>query len=47
MGASSCPAVRAGLRSLGVHPMMGGIPPKVAWESLRLLGQEVIPALAG
>jgi hypothetical protein len=25
--------------------MMGGIPPKVAWESLRLLEQEVIPAL--
>jgi hypothetical protein len=24
---------------------MGGIPPKVAWESLRLLEQEVIPAL--
>jgi len=34
-----------GLRSLAVHPMMGGIPPKVAWESLRLLEQEVIPAL--
>jgi hypothetical protein len=34
-----------GLRSLAVHPMMGGIPPKVAWESLRLLEHEVIPAL--
>lgn len=34
-----------GLRSLAVHPLMGGIPPKVAWESLRLLEHEVIPAL--
>jgi alkanesulfonate monooxygenase SsuD/methylene tetrahydromethanopterin reductase-like flavin-dependent oxidoreductase (luciferase family) len=34
-----------GLRSLAIHPMMGGIPPKVAWESLRLLEQEVIPKL--
>ncbi len=32
-------------RPLAVHPMMGGIPPKIAWESLRLLEQEVIPAL--
>jgi len=32
-------------RPLSVHPMMGGIPPEVAWESLRLLEQEVIPAL--
>jgi hypothetical protein len=34
-----------GLRSLAVHPMMGGIPSRVAWESLRLLEQEVIPKL--
>jgi alkanesulfonate monooxygenase SsuD/methylene tetrahydromethanopterin reductase-like flavin-dependent oxidoreductase (luciferase family) len=34
-----------GTRSLTVHPMMGGIPPEVAWESLRLLEREVIPAL--
>jgi alkanesulfonate monooxygenase SsuD/methylene tetrahydromethanopterin reductase-like flavin-dependent oxidoreductase (luciferase family) len=34
-----------GLQSLAIHPMMGGIPPKIAWESLRLLEQEVIPAL--
>lgn len=34
-----------GPRSLTVHPMMGGIPPKLAWDSLRLLEQEVIPAL--
>ncbi len=29
-----------------MHPMMGGIPPEVAWESLRLVETEVIPALA-
>ncbi|ADP83424.1 LLM class flavin-dependent oxidoreductase [Pseudofrankia inefficax] len=27
-------------------PMMGGIPPEIAWESLRLIESEVIPALA-
>jgi alkanesulfonate monooxygenase SsuD/methylene tetrahydromethanopterin reductase-like flavin-dependent oxidoreductase (luciferase family) len=29
-----------------LHPMMGGIPPAVAWESLRLIETEVMPALA-
>ncbi|OHV39045.1 MULTISPECIES: LLM class flavin-dependent oxidoreductase [Pseudofrankia] len=28
-----------------VNPLMGGIPPEVAWESLRLLETEVIPKL--
>ncbi len=27
------------------HPMMGGIPPQLAWESLKLLGTDVIPNL--
>jgi alkanesulfonate monooxygenase SsuD/methylene tetrahydromethanopterin reductase-like flavin-dependent oxidoreductase (luciferase family) len=27
------------------HPMMGGIPPKLAWESLRLFEREVLPRL--
>lgn len=27
------------------HPMMGGIPPQLAWESLKLLEMEVIPQL--
>ena len=27
------------------HPMVGGIPPKVAWESLRLFEHEVLPRL--
>jgi hypothetical protein len=34
-----------GPRSPAVHPMMGGIPPEIAWESLRLLEREVIPEL--
>jgi alkanesulfonate monooxygenase SsuD/methylene tetrahydromethanopterin reductase-like flavin-dependent oxidoreductase (luciferase family) len=29
--------------SATLHPMMGGIPPAVAWESLRLIEQQVIP----
>ncbi|TDC93902.1 LLM class flavin-dependent oxidoreductase [Actinomadura sp. 7K507] len=28
-----------------MHPMMGGIPPEVAWDSLRLLETEVLPRL--
>ncbi len=26
-----------------LHPLMGGIPPEVAWESLRLFEHEVLP----
>jgi len=29
--------------SLGFHPMMGGIPPEMAWESLRLFETKVLP----
>ncbi len=28
------------------HPLMGGIPPAMAWESLHLFEEEVLPALA-
>ncbi len=28
-----------------LHPMVGGLPPALAWESLRLLEQEVLPRL--
>jgi alkanesulfonate monooxygenase SsuD/methylene tetrahydromethanopterin reductase-like flavin-dependent oxidoreductase (luciferase family) len=31
--------------SATLHPMMGGIPPEVAWESLRLIESVVIPAV--
>jgi len=27
------------------HPMMGGIPPELAWESLHLFEREVLPRL--
>jgi hypothetical protein len=29
------------------HPMCGGIPPELAWESLRLFERDVLPAFAG
>jgi len=28
-----------------LHPMVGGLPPELAWRSLRLLETEVIPNL--
>jgi hypothetical protein len=28
-----------------LHPLMGGIPPEVAWQSLRLFEREVLPRL--
>lgn len=30
---------------LSLHPMCGGLPPDLAWESLRLVGEQVMPAL--
>jgi alkanesulfonate monooxygenase SsuD/methylene tetrahydromethanopterin reductase-like flavin-dependent oxidoreductase (luciferase family) len=39
---------RAGEVELVVsHPLCGGLPPEVAWESLKLLGEVVIPAVRG
>jgi hypothetical protein len=32
---------------LPLHPLCGGCPPDLAWESLRLVESEVLPALAG
>jgi prolyl-tRNA editing enzyme YbaK/EbsC (Cys-tRNA(Pro) deacylase) len=28
-----------------LHPMVGGLPPELAWRSLELIEQEVLPAL--
>jgi hypothetical protein len=28
---------------LVLHPLMGGIPPELAWESLHLVEHEVLP----
>jgi hypothetical protein len=30
-----------------LHPLMGGTPPELAWESLRLIEPEVLPAVRG
>jgi hypothetical protein len=39
--------VEAGTMStLGFHPMMGGIPPELAWESLRLFESQVLPHIS-
>jgi hypothetical protein len=32
---------------LGLHPQCGGIPPALAWTSLRLIEDQVLPALTG
>jgi hypothetical protein len=32
--------------SLALHPLCGGIPPEIAWQSLELIAAEVQPALA-
>lgn len=37
---------RAGRRGVTVHPLIGGLPLADGWESLRLLGEQVLPALA-
>jgi hypothetical protein len=29
-----------------LHPLCGGCPPEIAWESLRLVSERVMPALA-
>ena len=29
------------------HPLCGGLPPEASWESLKLLGEVVVPALRG
>lgn len=28
-----------------LHPLMGGLPPDLAWESLELIAAKVLPAL--
>lgn len=30
---------------LRLHPLMGGLPPELAWESLELVASEVLPRL--
>jgi hypothetical protein len=35
------------LASVVLHPLVGGLDPELGWESLRLVADEVLPALAG
>jgi hypothetical protein len=35
------------LSAATTHPLCGGMPPELSWQSLRLLGEKVIPALTG
>lgn len=30
---------------LGLHPLVGGVPPDIAWKYLRVVGETVVPAL--
>ncbi len=32
--------------SLALHPLCGGIPPEIAWNSLELIASDVQPALS-
>ena len=32
---------------LALQPLCGGLPPTLAWESLRLVAEKVIPAVRG
>ena len=36
--------VRAGA-PLGLHPLIGGLPPETAWRYLRVVTEQVMPAL--
>lgn len=33
--------------ALRLHPLMGGLPPELSWESLELIAAKVLPALSG
>jgi hypothetical protein len=30
-----------------LHPLIGGLPPEIAWPYLETVGENVLPALAG
>lgn len=38
-------AIRRGL-PLPLHPLIGGLPPEIAWRYLEVVGEQVLPALA-
>ena len=39
-------AVRAGM-PLGLHPLIGGLPPEIAWRYLQTVVDKVMPAVSG
>ena len=39
-------AVRAGM-PLGLHPLIGGLPPEIAWRYLNTVVDKVMPAVSG
>jgi alkanesulfonate monooxygenase SsuD/methylene tetrahydromethanopterin reductase-like flavin-dependent oxidoreductase (luciferase family) len=40
-----CVAMARSTGALGLHPLMGGLPPELAWESLELVADKVLPHL--
>ena len=40
-----CVALAGEVGSVLLHPLMGGIPPELGWESLELFGRAVLPRL--
>lgn len=40
-----CVALARETGALRLHPLMGGLPPELAWESLELIASEVLPRL--
>ena len=40
-----CVAMASSTGSLRLHPLMGGLPPELAWESLELVAAKVLPRL--
>jgi alkanesulfonate monooxygenase SsuD/methylene tetrahydromethanopterin reductase-like flavin-dependent oxidoreductase (luciferase family) len=43
--ADECVALARETGGLRLHPLMGGLPPDLAWESLELVAAKVLPAL--
>lgn len=40
-----CVALAREIGALRLHPLMGGLPPELSWESLELIASKVLPAL--
>ena len=40
-----CVAMARSTGALRMHPLMGGLPPELAWESLELVAAKVLPRL--